>query len=141
MKTTLRYLLSVIAIMGVLGVNAQTPKYGKPYPSHNGNAKYTTASEYTLPTAAIGSVNSDHVQSGSNLPQAAVTGATTTSDSRNNAPGGPRKGSWNPGEEPGPDEGDNTEPWADPIGDGMWPLMVLACAYFKLHVMRTRKRV
>ena len=139
---TLRYLLIVIAIMGVLGVSAQTPKYGKPYQPHNSNAKYSAVSESTIPAATIGSVDAGYMQSGSNLPMAAQSGVTTTYDGRNNAPGGPRKG-WGTGEgggSEGGEPGDWHEPWEDPIGDAMWPMMMLALAYAIYKVSRMRRR-
>ena len=47
------------------------------------------------------------------------------------APGGPRKGF---------DIGGDTPPGPSPIGDAMWPLMLLACAYCAFLIIRTRKR-
>ncbi len=83
--------------------------------------------------------------SGSMLPQAATTGAVLTGETPGTYssvyhPGGPRRITINPGDEPGPDEGDNSEPWEDPIGDALWPLMVLACAYLIIRVGRKRAR-
>ena len=45
------------------------------------------------------------------------------------ASGGPRKigGGNSGGGDPGPENPD--DPWATPLGDVMWPMMVLACAY------------
>lgn len=78
--------------------------------------------------------------SGSTLPQAAVTGTATTSGENGSSigQGHIRRGTWNPGGEE-PDEGDNTEPWADPIGDGIIALMLLAGAYVCVRAFR-RKR-
>ena len=82
------------------------------------------------------------VYSGSTLPQAAVTGAYVTGSSVGSyspayTPGGPRKVVINPGgEEPGPDEGENSEPWEDPIGGAMIPLMLFALAYTIYKVRR-----
>lgn len=90
--------------------------------------------------------------SGSALPQAAVDGPYTTGITIGTyspaSVAGPRRskkednpgGGFNPGGgEPGPDEGDNTEPWADPLGDAMIPLALLAVAYALARVHR-RKR-
>lgn len=63
--------------------------------------------------------------SGSTLPSAAVNGVNTTY-SPSKAPNGPRR------ERPG----DNTDPYKDPIGDVMWPLMLLACAYCAFLIIR-----
>ena len=85
--------------------------------------------------------------SGSILPQAALTGAYVTgSEPGTYSPastyGGPRKVIINPGgEEPGPDEGENKEPWEDPIGDAVWPLLALAAAYAVLRVYRRKRSV
>lgn len=83
------------------------------------------------------------VGSGSHLPNAAETGAYTTSGEESGPPkGGPRKG-WGTGEgggtEPG-EPGDWDDPYADPIGDAAIPLALLACAYLILRVVRKRVR-
>lgn len=77
------------------------------------------------------------VYSGSTLPSAAVqgtyvTGATVgTYSPASGQSGHIRKGTWNPGggEEPGPDEGENSEPWQDPLGDAALPLALCALAF------------
>ena len=84
--------------------------------------------------------------SGSALPQAAVTGSYMTGSTPGTyspaSSSGPhrsnRGGGFNPGDEPGP--GDNDEPWADPIGDGVWALLACACAYLLVRVFLKRKR-
>ena len=83
--------------------------------------------------------------SGSTLPQAAaggtyVTGAIVGTYSPANASGPNRaRRGFNDPEEPGPDEGENSEPWQDPLGDAAWPLLALAAAYAVLRVyMRAR---
>ena len=121
---TLRYLLIVAAVVSFLSVCAQ------------GLAQRPEAEMQSTSTM---------VGSGSTLPSAATTGAMLTGE----APGtytpakapGMRKGSFNPGGEPGPDEGDNSEPWEDPIGDAMWPLLAIAAAYALLRVYRRKRRV
>ncbi len=121
---TLRYLLMVVAMVSVLSANAQ------------GLAKQ--------PSSDFRSTSIMQT-SGSMLPQAATTGAVLTGETPGTYssvyhPGGPRRITINPGDEPGPDEGDNSEPWEDPIGDALWPLMVLACAYLIIRVGRKRAR-
>ena len=121
---TLRYLLIVAAMVSFLSVCAQ------------GLAQRPEAEMHSTSTM---------VGSGSTLPQAATTGALLTGETPGTytpakAPG-MRKGSFNPGGEPGPDEGDNSEPWEDPIGDAMWPMMVLALVYGVWCRVYRRKRV
>ena len=122
---TLRYLLITFAIM----VNM-----------HIANA--TAQSLATEPQIGFQSTSS-MAGSGSTLPQAAVDGAYTTYDAGSASPAhqsGIRKGSWNPGDEPGPD--DNDEPYQDPIGEGAWALLVAAAVYgVWCMVYRRRKRV
>ena len=131
-KTTLRYLLSMIAVVSVLSLSAQTPNYGTPYKGQETQSVSTTAQ---MPAATMGSVDAGFMQSGSNLPLAAQSGVVTTYDeeqdpSRRNI-SGPRKD---------PRPGDWTHPYDDPLGDVMWPLMLLACAYCAFLIIRTRKR-
>ena len=97
---TVRYLLIVIAMAGVLSVQAQ------------GLAQQPQAQMQSTSVMQ---------GAGSTLPQAAVTGVYTTEQTARPArtPGGPRK------ERPG----DWTDPYPDPLGDVMWPMMALACAY------------
>ena len=75
--------------------------------------------------------------SGSTLPQAAVEGTTTTYDYGNGPhKAGPRRapeegeGDTPPSDPPGPNE--------DPIGDAALPLMLLACAYLIIRVVRAK---
>ena len=121
----LRYLLSLIAVVSVLSISAQTL-------AQRPEAKMQSTSVM--------------MSSGSMLPQAAVegtmlTGTTIGSYSPANTYGGPRKVEVNPGGGGDPDEpGDNSEPWEDPLGDAMIPLMLLACAYLIVRVVRRRTR-
>lgn len=129
---TLRYLLNMIAVVSVLSLSAQTPNYGKPYKGQETQSVYTTAQ---MPAATMGTVDAAYMHSGSSLPMAAQSGVTTTYD-RNNAPSRPRKGA--DGEDTPPV--DPHGPMEDPIGDVMWPMMLLACAYVLYRYVRTRKR-
>ena len=119
----LRYLLMVVAMVSVLSVKAQN-----------------TAQ---LPELQMQST-SMMMSSGSALPQAATTGAVLTGETPGTYssvyhPGGPRRITINPGDEPGPDEGDNSEPWENPIGDAVWPLLALAAAFaFGKWIARTK---
>ena len=81
--------------------------------------------------------------SGSTLPQAAVTGSYMTG----NTPGtfapagtsGPRRVGEGGGFEDEEDPDNPGEPF--PIGDGLWILALLACAYLTVRVTRRRARV
>jgi hypothetical protein len=138
MKTTLRYLLSMIMVLSVLSLSAQTPKYGRIY---NPGRQYASAQvEAQMPVATMSSTSSDLVSSGSSLPQAAVTGTTTTYD----VPANTRLGQIRRvGEDDGfDDDDDDPENPANPfpLGDGLWALMLLACAYLGMRVFLIRKR-
>ena len=79
---------------------------------------------------------------GSSLaPQVTAVGAVSAADmgtsttetySPAKAPGGPRKAF-----DTGAETGQSTE---SPIGDAMWPLMLLACAYLSMRVFLKKKR-
>ena len=114
MKTTLRYLLMVVAMVSVLGVYAQ------------GTAK--------LPESKMQST-SGMVYSGSSLPQAAATGVVITTDDETNSSTAGRQGHIRKGR-----PGDWTDPYKDPIGDVFWPLALLACVYALMRVILIRKR-
>ena len=106
----LRYLLMVVAMVGVLSVKAQGT---------------TQLPEVQMQSTSV------MMSSGSSLPQAAVTGVVTTNETPARANiGQPRR------ERPG----DWTDPYKDPIGDAVWPLALLACAYLIIRVVRARKR-
>lgn len=131
----LRYLLMVMAVLSVLSISAQTPQYGKTYKPRSERAVFDqTQVSSQMPEAAMGSTASEYMTSGSTLPQAAVTGTTTTYG--NGRPGNIRRGA---------DEGDTPPvdphgPNEDPIGDVMWPLALCALAYLIMRVARRRLR-
>ena len=129
----LRYLLILVAVMGVLSVSAQTPKYGKPY-SPSSRTYYTPQTQ--MPTFQMQSTGSAIMFTGSTLPSAATEGVTTTYGP---AKVGPRKtvGGGGTTEDEDPDEQD--EPF--PIGDAVWPLLALAAAYALLRVYRRKRQV
>lgn len=111
---TLRYLLITFAVMMVIGVSAQS---------------------LAQPPSADFQSTSSMLGSGSNLPQAAQSGVVMSYDlgasERDNKPG-IRKG-WGTG------DNDRPEPYEDPIGDGVWAMVLLACAYVIFRYVRTRK--
>ena len=126
MKTTLRYLLMVVAMVSVLSVKAQ------------GTAQ--------LPQVQMQST-SVMVGSGSALPQAAATGTYVTGSTpgtytpAGGRPGHIRKdvggGSTTEDEDVDPDN--PGEP--NPIGDGLWVLLAIAAAYAVLRVYRRKRSV
>ena len=137
---TLRYLLMVVAMMGVLSVSAQTPKYGKPYNPGKQTSYYNGQAQ--MPEAQMQSTGSAIMYTGSNLPSAAVEGVTTTYGP---AKIGPRKTVVDGGDGDGWDDEDGDDPDKKenepfPVGDALWPLLALAAAYAVLRVYR-RKRV
>lgn len=147
MKKTLRYLLMAIAVLGVLSVSAQTHQYGATHYSSHEQTVYTGVHvNPQMPAATMDYRHSDYMTSGSTLPQAALDGPTTTYD-QNNSSGGHkghiRKG-WGTGgggePDPGGEPGDWDDPYADPIGDAGWPLMLLALAYLGVRIFLNKKR-
>ncbi len=128
MKTTLRYLLIVVAILSVLGVSAQTPQYGKSYKPENKYARVTTQTDAQLPAATMGTVDAAYMHSGSNLPMAAQSGVTTTYDTQDKKNlTSRRRGLDDDDDEEKPGGWD--DPYKDPLGDVMWPLAMFALAY------------
>ena len=85
---------------------------------------------------------SSMVGSGSTLPQAAQYGAYTTYDADNNSgqfhKPGLRRG-LGEGDDDVTTPDDNADPDATPIGDGVWAMVLLACAYVIFRYVRTRK--
>lgn len=74
--------------------------------------------------------------SGSALPQAAVTGAVTTYSTNSAAKVTGRRRALD-GDDDTPEKPHG--PMEDPLGDALWPLMLLACVYVLFRV-RMRKR-
>ena len=117
MKATLRYLLIVMSLVSVLSVSAQT---------------LAQQPEARMQSTSI------MAPSGSALPQAAVTGAVTTYEPNSSSNIGSTRRRIGGGQSSGgPDE--REDPYADPLGDALWPLMLLACVYVLFRV-RMRKR-
>ncbi len=125
----MRYILIVMSLVSVLSVSAHTPILSD-------WGKQPVAQMYSTSTMA---------GSGSSLPQAAITGSYVT---------GSYAGTYSPAHTPGvrprravdeDDENDKPstawqEPMNDPLGDALWPLMVMALAYITLRVTRKRFR-
>ena len=119
----LRYLLMVVAMVSVLSVKAQ------------GTAQ--------LPEVQMQST-SVMVGSGSALPQAATTGAVLTGETPGTYSAAGHHGHIRRGID-GDDDNDKPsgwdDPYKDPIGDAVWPLLVLASVYALLRVYRRKRSV
>ena len=121
---TLRYLLIVIGMVSVLGVYAQGLA-----------ARPETQMQST----------SGMVYSGSTLPQAAATGTYVTGTTVGSyspakvRPGHIRKDENPFGGQTVEDTQNPNEP-GTPLGDAVWPLMLLACMYALMRAILIRKR-
>ena len=119
----LRYLLMVVAMVSVLSVKAQ------------GTAQ--------LPEVQMQST-SVMVGSGSALPQAATTGAVLTGETPGTYSAAGHHGHIRRGID-GDDDNDKPsgwdDPYKDPIGDAVWPLLALASVYALLRVYRRKRSV
>ena len=119
----LRYLLMVVAMVSVLSVKAQ------------GTAQ--------LPEVQMQST-SVMVSSGSTLPQAATTGAVLTGETPGTYSAAGHHGHIRRGID-GDDDNDKPsgwdDPYKDPIGDAVWPLLALASVYALLRVYRRKRSV
>ena len=135
----LRYLLMSIVVLGVLSVKAQTPRYGKTYNPDKESMQYRSdIVGQQIPAATMGSVGSELVTSGSTLPQAAVTGTSTTYDSNGKPERHIRRGIDDEDQSEKPEGWD--DPMKDPLGDAIIPLALLACAYLIVRGARKRSR-
>ena len=119
----LRYLLMVVAMVSVLSVKAQ--------------------STAQLPEVQMQST-SVMVGSGSALPQAATTGAVLTGETPGTYSAAGHHGHIRRGID-GDDENEKPsgwdDPYKDPIGDAVWPLLALASVYAVLRVYRRKRSV
>ena len=119
----LRYLLMVVAMVSVLSVKAQ--------------------STAQLPEVQMQST-SVMVGSGSALPQAATTGTVLTGETPGTYSAAGHHGHIRRGID-GDDENEKPsgwdDPYKDPIGDAVWPLMALASVYALLRVYRRKRSV
>lgn len=117
MKKTLRYLLIVMGMMSVLSLNAQA---------------LAQQPEVQMKSTSI------MAGSGSTLPQAAVDGTTTTYGEQGSIHKGGIKTAG--GGQTGGGPSDRPDPYKNPVGDALWPLMALAGLYLIIRVERARKR-
>ena len=137
----LRYLLIAVTVLSVLSLSAQTHQYGVAHKASQEQTAYSVQVNPQMPAATIDYRHSDYMTSGSNLPQAAVDGPTTTYDEGNNSPhkGHMRRVGDDDGFENEDDPDNPGEPF--PIGDAGWTLLALAAAYAVLRVYRRKRSV
>lgn len=140
----LRYLLIVMAVLSVVSVQAAT--LGTPYQPQTRGIRYTSYHSQ-MPTVAMNSTAaSKMMSSGSSLPMAAVsgvyvTGATPESSSPvTKHPGHVRRGMGD--DETTEDDPDPVKPGEpSPLGDVLWPLMLMALAYVVYLTSRKKKEI
>ena len=120
---TLRVLVGLLFALGISTVSAGSFQYDSRYMSQSGRMTVGAGS----PVAMMKSTASGMMSSGSMLPMAAATGISTTYDTQVSA--GPRRVR----------PGDNEDPFEDPVGDGVLPLLLMA-AVAALAVMRRRRK-
>ena len=141
---TLRYLLSLVAILSVVSVSAAT--FGTTYQRQRRGIQYAQLNT-PMPTLAMSSLNAAMMNSGSALPMAAVSGTTTTEQT---APNRRRAKKEDPDPSNPFDDGTGTggtvniggtgnpfEP-GTPIGDAAVPMML--CAMLFAGVIYTRRK-
>ena len=114
----MRDILIVLGLVSVLSVSAQS-------------LAQQPTSDFRSTSTMVGT--------GSTLPQAAQTGAVLAG----NAPSAGIRQPLRPGTQKTVDfeggEPDTPQNPGDPLGDAVWPLMVLACAYLIIRVYRKRR--
>lgn len=114
----MKHILIVIGLMSVITLTAQTV------------IEYPVAQMHSTSVMA---------ESGSSLPNAAITGFVLADDNLNgasdNAPRGPRRiGGGNSGGGTGPENPDDV--WANPIGDIPWLFMLLLAIGYAIYLRR-----
>lgn len=134
---TMRYILSLIAVLSVLSLSAAT--FGTPYQAPKRRPVYITQTGTPMPTATMSSMDAAMMSSGSTLPMAAVSGTTTANDY---APAGPNRAKKDVGGGgTTEDEGDPDNPGEPyPLGDAALPLFLLACVYICARAFLRKKR-
>ena len=138
----LGFILMALMLLSGLSINAQT--YGKPYRSPY-TQKQGVYGNSQVPTITMRSTSTMY-GSGSMLPQAAITGTYTADEmSASVCVSRPRRiggSGFADDDDENPEDKDNTPPEDPgdtvPLGDGVWPLLLLACAYLIVRVTRKR---
>ena len=125
----LRYLLIIMSLVSVLNVSAQMPNQSEWGKQPVVQMRSTSAMAY----------------SGSTLPQAAATGvisatvADVETSTRPYHPGHIRRGIDDDDKEEKPEGW--VDPYKDPLGDVLWPLMLMALAYVVYLKSRKKKEL
>ena len=135
----LRYLLIVMAVLSVVSVQAAT--LGAPYQPQTRGIRYTTYHSQ-MPTVAMNSTAaSKMMSSGSSLPMAAVSGVSITGATpESSSP--VTKHPVHVRREDGNGDGWEDEEEPDkpgemfPLGDVLWPLMLMAVGYIIYRIRR-----
>ena len=130
---TMRYILSLIAVLSVLSLSAAT--FGTPYQAPKHRPVYITKTGTPMPTATMSSMDAAMMSSGSTLPMAAVSGTTTVNDY---SPAGPNRAKKEDDYEDDPDPSVPVNPY--PLGDAALPLFLLACVHICARAFLRRKR-
>jgi hypothetical protein len=126
----LRYLLIIMSLVSVLNVSAQMPNQ----------------SEWGKQPVVQMQSTSVMAGSGSALPQAAATGTVVTGStpgtfSSSSVHGGIRRIGGSGSGTGGNEAQENENPWETPIGDVLWPLMLMAMAYVVYLTSRKKKEI
>lgn len=137
----LRYLLIVMAVLSVVSVQAAT--LGTPYQPQTRGIRYTSYHSQ-MPTVAMNSTAaSKMMSSGSSLPMAAVSGVYVTGATpESSSPVAKHPGHVRRADGDGDGWEDEEEPDKPgemyPLGDVLWPMMLIALAY--VVYLKTRKK-
>lgn len=131
---TMRYILSLIAVLSVLSLSAAT--FGTLYKTHERRPVYITQVGTPAPIIPMSTLDAPMMHSGSALPMAAVTGTTTSYNQTPATIAGlhrAKKDDWEDEDDP-----DNPgEP--SPLGDAALPLALLALGYMAYLTCKTSK--
>jgi hypothetical protein len=139
-KTTLRYLLSLIAILSVVSVSAATygTTYQRQYNRQTRGVRYENTCTQ-MPTLSMSTMNASMMKSGSALPMAAVSGTTTADDNAPARSSRPRRVGEDEGFEGGDDPDVPENPF--PLGDAVLPLMLMAMLFAGVIAVRKKRAV
>ena len=133
MKAT-KIIAILVSLISVLNV-AQAATFGTTYQPQRRGIQYSQ--HYAeMPTLTMSSTGSVMMKSGSTLPMAAVNGVYTTE----NHSRGPRRIGGSGSGTSGNEAEETTDPFEDPIGDVLWPLMLMALAFCGVVYLRRKKR-
>ena len=136
-KTTLRYLLSLIAILSVVSVSAATfgTTYQRQYNRQTRGIRYENTCTQ-MPTLSMSTMNASMMKSGTTLPLAAATGVSVAEDSPTFNKG-PRRMKMEDDEFENEEEPDvPINPF--PLGDGIVPMMLMALAWVMVRMIRRK---